>query len=211
MTPKSWYEKTIGKSYDVDGYYKAQCWDYFAKFCQEEKLVKMNTHCSITGFAGDIWKLRFVNGASNYFTFITNINDLRDGDWCFWNQHVAMYYRGYEVGQNQYGKMYVTSIPFQSNGFLGAFRYKYWTNDKGVAEKYSSALSRTYYTTENLNLRTGGDTSYPILVTLPKGHAVRCYGYYHVTNAGETWLYVVTTYKNFNYIGFVCARYLKEG
>lgn len=210
MTPKLWYEKTIGKSYDIDGCYDVQCWDYFAYFHKVEDLRYMNIHCSITGYAGDIWKLRNVNGASKYFIFITNVNDLRDGDWCFWNKHVAYYYNGKEVGQNQYGRKYVSSIPFEKNGFIGAFRYKYWSYDKGVAELYTPNFNHWYYTTDALNLRTGGSVDYPIIITLPAHYPVKCYGYYHMEK-GTAWLYVSVEYKGQNYIGFVCGTYLKEG
>lgn len=211
-TPTEWYKRYIGKSVDCDNFPKYniyQCWDYLKKFQEDEGLKYFNCHCSLSGYAGDIWKLRYKNGAETYFTFITDVNDLRDGDWCFWNQHVAFYYNGKEVGQNQYGRAYVTSIPFQPQGFLGAFRYKFWTNEKGVAEKWDKRYNQYYATTAPLNLRTGGNTSYPIIVTIPVNQILRCYGYYH-EEKDVPWFYVSVTINGRNYIGFVCSKYLEE-
>lgn len=128
MNPKDWYEMTIGKKYDIDGYYGFQCWDYFAYFCKYFNL-NVNTHCSLTGFAGDLWKDRFNKAYSKYFTFITDVNQLRNGDWCFWDSHVAMYYDGKEVGQNQNYQPQVTAINFIYKGFLGAMRFKKWMDE----------------------------------------------------------------------------------
>lgn len=210
MTPIQWYNMTVGKKYDIDGYYGYQCWDYFAYFCRYFNL-SMVTHCSLTGYAGDIWKLRLNNGALKYFQFIYNVNELRDGDWCFWDRHVAMYYKGMEVGQNQNGNPAVSSIRFIPEGFLGAFRYINWTKQeaiKGVAECYTGVFDKTYTATANLNLRTGGSIGYAIITTIPQGGKVRCYGYYHYDN-GTIWLYVTTTVNGKSYTGFCCKNYLR--
>ena len=143
MNPKQWYDMTIGKKYDVDGYYGYQCWDYFAYFVKYMNL-NVNTHCSLSGFAGDLWKDRFNKGYSKYFTFITDVNDLKNGDWCFWDKHVAFYYNGKEVGQNQNGYPQVTAINFIKSGFIGAMRFKLWSVSNMTNEDITIYITALY-------------------------------------------------------------------
>ena len=48
-----------------------------------------------------------------------------------------------------------------------------------------------------------------VLVTIPKGTKVRCYGYY-TTIKGVKWLYVQFVYNNIKYTGFCSSTYLKN-
>lgn len=78
------------------------------------------------------------------------------------------------------------------------------------AKSFSKSLAGTYKTTSNLNMRAGAGTSKTILVVIPKGGNVTCYGYYTLVN-GVKWYYV--TYKNnkgIRYNGFVSSKYLKK-
>lgn len=78
------------------------------------------------------------------------------------------------------------------------------------AKSHLKSLSGTYYTIDNLNLRSGAGTSKSILTVIPKGGKVTCYGYY-TTVSGVKWYYVV--YKNMNgkeYTGFVSSKWLKK-
>ena len=127
MNPRQWYEQTIGKSYDTDGAYGAQCWDYFDYFCRRIGFTG-SRKCASTGYAGDLWLLRDTSGYnySTAFDYIYNPGDFKDGDWIFWDKHVAMYYLGMELGQNQYNKPYVTAIQLNKNGILGAMRWRGW-------------------------------------------------------------------------------------
>lgn len=80
---------------------------------------------------------------------------------------------------------------------------------KDGADKYSKSLAGTYTTTANLNIRSGAGTSKAILVTIPKGTKVTCYGYY--TPVSNTkWLYIQFTYKDVLYTGFASGAYLKK-
>lgn len=73
-----------------------------------------------------------------------------------------------------------------------------------AAKSKSAAYNKSYVTTANLNLRTGAGTGKDIIITIPKGSKVTCYGYY--TKAGSTvWLYV----QYGKYTGFVSKKYLK--
>ena len=77
-------------------------------------------------------------------------------------------------------------------------------NQTEPAKSKSSAYSKSFTTTANLNLRSGAGTGKDIITTIPKGSKVTCYGYY--TKAGSTiWLYV----QYGKYTGFVSKKYLK--
>lgn len=127
MTPKQWYEQTIGKSFDTDGAYGAQCWDYFDAFCRKIGFSG-SRYCGNTGYVGDLWILRDVSGYdySTAFDYIYDPAQFQTGDWVFWEKHVAMYYEGLEVGQNQNGKPYVTAKEMNWSGILGAMRWRGW-------------------------------------------------------------------------------------
>ena len=131
MNPKQWYEQTIGKSIDTDGAYGPQCWDYFDYFCRRIGF-KGSRQCASTGYAGDLWMLRDADGYnySTAFDYITNPAEFITGDWVFWPQHVAMFYEGGELGQNQSGHQYVTLQSMNWNGILGAMRWRGWSMTK---------------------------------------------------------------------------------
>lgn len=131
MTPEKWRDMTIGKSYDIDGAYGAQCWDYFAYFVKYFNLP-ISTYCSLTGYVCDLWRLRNQYGYSTYFDYITDPAKLRPGDWVIWDKgsshpysHIAMFIHNMELGQNQ-GAAYVTEKATTWD-MLGAFRFKNWS------------------------------------------------------------------------------------
>ena len=77
------------------------------------------------------------------------------------------------------------------------------------ASVFNNALAGTYITTCNLNLRNGAGINNNLLVTIPKGKHVTCYGYY--STFGCKWLYVEYYGKNdILYTGFVCSSFLKK-
>lgn len=78
-----------------------------------------------------------------------------------------------------------------------------------AAQKKDVSISGTYKTTADLNLRAGAGTTKDILVTIPKGTAVSCYGYYSPYK-GKPWYYVKTTVKGVAYTGFCSSAYLKR-
>lgn len=211
MTPESWYRETIGKRIDTDNYPRSnpyQCWDYFDLFCRTIGFYG-SRYCSLTGYVGDLWKLRYKYGFATKFYFVSP-NEIKEGDWVFWDRHVAFYFAGMEVGQNQNGRNYVTSMPMNWNGVLGAMRYKGWEKPKsGVAELFSSVIAGRYKTTTAVNFRTGGSIDFTIIECLPKGTVVDCYGYYHM-NQNTPWLYVTAPTKDGNCNGFVCSDYLTK-
>lgn len=82
---------------------------------------------------------------------------------------------------------------------------------KGAAEGKKVSLAGTYEVSaaQALNIRDGAGTAAKILVTIPKGTKVKCYGYY-TENRGTIWLYIQFKYKDVLYTGFASSKYLKR-
>lgn len=78
-----------------------------------------------------------------------------------------------------------------------------------AAKSFSSSLAGTYKTTSNLFLRKGAGTTKAIMTTIPKGTAVKNYGYYTDTKTVK-WLYVQFALKGTTYTGFASSRHLKK-
>lgn len=57
-----------------------------------------------------------------------------------------------------------------------------------VAQHKSAAYNKAYKTTADLNMRSGAGTDFPVLTTLEKGAAFRCYGFYNVVGS-TVWLF----------------------
>ena len=57
-----------------------------------------------------------------------------------------------------------------------------------VAQRKSAAYNKAYKTTADLNMRSGAGTDFPVLTTLEKGAAFRCYGFYNVVGS-TVWLF----------------------
>lgn len=79
----------------------------------------------------------------------------------------------------------------------------------GVARKFSKSLAGSYTTTDDLNMRDDAGTKHSILVTIPKGTKVQCYGYYS-TSGMYKWLYVAANVGGVWYTGFVSKAYLTK-
>ncbi len=88
-SPQAFYDAVIGKSIDMDGAYGAQCWDLFDFYCAKQG-VTCSRYCALTGFAGDLYKLRYQYGYDKYFEFFYPKNAKR-GDWYFSDRHVARF------------------------------------------------------------------------------------------------------------------------
>ena len=117
-----------GTGHDMDGAYGYQCWDGYAFYMQW--LGYSYAHCTATGGAVDIWTLRATNGMMATCEVITS--NPQNGDIAVWGTnmgggygHVAMYYNGKYMGQNQSGGS-STGAPFSiisiSTAPLGWFR-----------------------------------------------------------------------------------------
>ena len=76
------------------------------------------------------------------------------------------------------------------------------------AKNFAKAQAGTYkVTATKLNIRHGAGTTKKVMVVIPKGTVVKCYGYYTHVN-GTNWLYVQFTYNNVQYTGFASTKYL---
>ena len=81
---------------------------------------------------------------------------------------------------------------------------------KDAAKSFLKSLAGTYkVTASSLNVRNGAGITKAKMVTIPKGTAVKCYGYY-TSVLGVKWLYIQFTYKNVTYTGFASSAYLKK-
>lgn len=81
----------------------------------------------------------------------------------------------------------------------------------GVAKSFNRSVAGSYTVTASfLNVRNAAGVSADnkVLVAIPKGTVVRCYGYY-TTVDGVKWLYVQFTHKRVTYTGFCSSAYLK--
>lgn len=128
--------ETLNKSYDLDGYYGAQCWD-FACYVFEHYYNGKRIHCGATGYVQDFATQKKTNGILNFMNDIGLNEILQPGDVCVWGpcaaapySHVALYDSDngsdevYFLGQNQNGASYVTVSRISISGIIGVFRAK---------------------------------------------------------------------------------------
>lgn len=140
---------TLGKKYDMDGYYGPQCWDYMDYFWLQQVGRALST--GGTGMARGCWNntnARNANAGAD-FELITNKNNLTVGDIVVLNTgpygHIGMVAaipnKGITItvqSQNQ-GIILtkVTKVNFSLDSFLGAFRYKAWQKPTPATTKKS--------------------------------------------------------------------------
>lgn len=81
---------------------------------------------------------------------------------------------------------------------------------KDSARNFLKSLAGTYKVTASaLNVRHGAGSLKKKMITIPKGTAVKCYGFYTAV-LGVKWLYIQFTYKGVKYTGFAHSKYLKK-
>lgn len=88
---------------------------------------------------------------------------------------------------------------------------KYDVKATAEPKSYDASLSGSYRVNSRtgLNVRDGAGTNYKVLVAIPLGTKVECYGYY--TDAeGIRWLYVAFDYNGKKYVGFASAQWLSK-
>ena len=146
-TPTDFYTEYLGKSIDDDGAYGVQCVDGYRVFM---RWIGETPYITRNNYADGYWYYRDADGAHRWFEYITDPNQLQDGDWVMWGKtghaqpsashplsHIAMYYHGMQFGQNQGSKMF-SLIPCVWTDMCGAFRWKEWSNmvtvSKGLNE-----------------------------------------------------------------------------
>lgn len=81
---------------------------------------------------------------------------------------------------------------------------------KDSARNFLASLAGTYKVTASaLNVRNGAGVTKAKMVAIPKGTAVKCYGYFNYSGSTR-WLYIQFTYKGVQYTGFASSKYLKK-
>lgn len=154
--PHEYYLSVIGKAFDEDGVYGAQCVDGFKHFCRTVVGYNISNKsiCNPTGYAHSIWDNYKSLGLDKYFEQVP-VNQMVDGDWAIWAtgskdcpvSHIAMFRldnsngTGIFLGQNQQGKSEYTQMRFNYDGIRGALRPKI----------YHQTLSQPQSTVDNRN------------------------------------------------------------
>lgn len=127
----------LGKAFDIDGWYGAQCWDGYAKYCRW--LGYPYASCTTTGYVQDIWTNRSKNGMLTHFT---EVSVMQPGDVAVFKKHPATPFShiaifdsdagggyGWFLGQNQgaaNGAFNLVKIPYAAT-YDTAFRPKVLT------------------------------------------------------------------------------------
>lgn len=139
MTYEQFKNQVLGKCYDIDGYYSAQCWDGTMKYMID--LGYKAIHCTTSGYAKDIWNNRKTNGILNYCNEVTV---MQPGDIAVFKEvagwtpysHIAIFDHdagggyGWFLGQNQggvNGAFNLCKLPYSAT-FDTAFRPKCFVN-----------------------------------------------------------------------------------
>lgn len=134
-TYQQFKSEVLGKRFDIDGYYGAQCWDGTAYY--HKWLGYPITHTDIHGYACDIWESRKTNGILKNFIEVTV---MQPGDIAVFKKvanwtpysHVAIFDHdagggfGWFLGQNQGGAggaFNLCKLPYYAT-FSTAFRPK---------------------------------------------------------------------------------------
>lgn len=77
------------------------------------------------------------------------------------------------------------------------------------ATMYDLAVSSPYKATANVNMRNGAGTAHKVMIVIPKGAEVSCYGRYSM-NGKTKWLYCRINMDKVSYNGFISAQYLEK-
>ena len=78
-----------------------------------------------------------------------------------------------------------------------------------TARNYKSEYGRRYTTTAKLNMRVGAGTNKDVIVIVPNGNSVSCYGYYNLDSSNNVWLNVIAKVDGKQYNGYCMKKYLK--
>lgn len=207
-----YYNRSIGRGYNVDGYYGAQCWDGFADYCQFLGVPVVN--CTNTGYARDLWEQRAHNGILNGFI---EVSVMQPGDVAVFAvtnstpySHVTIFHAdagngfGWFFGQNQGGTPYpgggscynLVKLPYSAT-YATAFRPKAFTAPQvakapapqAVASANSNwiAESATFTSSYAIYAREGGpSTNNKSPYLFPAGSRINYDAYCHAN--GFVWI-----------------------
>lgn len=191
---------------------KAKGWDIskVATKCETDCSALVAVCCNAAGisvskdmYTGNEKSLLTKTGAFTVYTaskYVGSSNYLKRGDILLGNGHTAIV-----LSNGAKVKTATTSKPATST-----------TKPKSVVAKdpartKRASLAGTYTVTaaQALNVRDGAGTAAKVLVTIPNGTKVKCYGYY-TENKGTIWLYVQFSFEGTSYVGFASSKYLKK-
>ena len=80
------------------------------------------------------------------------------------------------------------------------------SSDVDSAANFDGSISGSYTTTAKLNMRAGAGKDKDIVMVLPKGAKVNCYGYYNKDSVATKWFYC----QYGKYTGYCHSAYLKK-
>lgn len=84
-------------------------------------------------------------------------------------------------------------------------------NATEAAHYFDKTLAGTYIVTaSSLNVRNGAGTTKKVLTTIPKGTAVKNYGYFSTDSRGVKWLYIQFKQNGTVYTAFASGAYLSK-
>ncbi|MGX8850104.1 CHAP domain-containing protein [Amedibacillus sp. YH-ame10] len=150
-TPLDFRNEVLGKRFDIDGYYGAQCWDGYAYYMKW--LGYTYAFCTSSNYVKDIWNNRNNNDMLKYCDVVST---LQQGDIAVFAEtsetpysHIAIFITdngngtGTFLGQNQGGyDGSFNEVSFSYKCLLGAFRPKCYIGlfDKLTKSKYGVGL-----------------------------------------------------------------------
>lgn len=172
----------LGKAFDIDGYYGAQCWDGGAKYLMYLGYPVID--CTVSGYAKDIWIYRRTNGILN---FCNEVSVLQSGDIVIFKEvpnvtpfsHIAIFDSdidgryGWFLGQNQggaNGAFTLCKFPYSAT-YDTSFRPKCFVNQVQHNDYSESKLIDEHaYATLMYDIQKRRDTPNGIVAeTLKKG------------------------------------------
>lgn len=182
----------LGRRFDVDGYYGAQCWDG-VMYVAEKYLGGQRCHCGITGYVKDIALQRHTNGILRWCKDVGLNATLKPGDICIWGNcpacpysHIAFYDHDngqnhvFFLGQNQGGAggaFNVKEIPV--SGIIAVFRPNAWSKTtqpkpsaQGIPSGWVAQKATFTLTVDAINVRDSASTSAKIVATYKRGQSV---------------------------------------
>ena len=146
-TYDEWRNATIGQSYDVDGAFGCQCWDYVAELWYNLGFGTGYPHTGPNLSAYECWTVSRYQNIGNKFELVELLATVKRGDVVVLNYgrfpgdttgHIAFADEDYDgsgqmwlVGQNQVNPSATVGSPvartrMSVTAFLGAFRNKEW-------------------------------------------------------------------------------------
>ena len=151
-TPQTFYEKYNGIAVDYDHAYDVQCVDGVKVGCE---YLGIPVKATPNNWANGYWIYKDQLGYAQYFDYITDVKDLKPGDWCIWDKgsscalsHIAMYWKGVNgthaqfFGERQDGKLYFCLANIKLD-IMGALRPKAWS-DVSLKINYRDFIETTY-------------------------------------------------------------------